>query len=159
MNLIEELEEFVKKTTDGREVKRALAVKMQLKGKSYRDIQELLQVSQSFISKWKNRVIFEGVESLRVQYKGGKGLLSTPEKEKVVNWLRGQKRWDLEKLQRYLEREYRVIFNSPQSYYNLFKETQISWKKMQKNNPRKEPDLVVEVQEEIKKKSRIGEKK
>jgi putative transposase len=90
MNLIEEIEEFLSQTVDGREMKRAIAVKMQLKGKSYHEIQELIGVSQSFISKWKNRAIFEGVDSLRVQYQGGKGKLAPQDKQAVIQWLTSQ---------------------------------------------------------------------
>ena len=44
-------------------------------GKSYREIKELLNVSHSFISEWKNQAIFHGVESLKLQYKGTQGYL------------------------------------------------------------------------------------
>lgn len=47
MNLVEELDEFLKTTQDGREVKRAIAVKMTVQGKSYQEIKSLLNVSQS----------------------------------------------------------------------------------------------------------------
>jgi putative transposase len=151
MNLIEEIEEFLSQTVDGREMKRAIAVKMQLKGKSYHEIQELIGVSQSFISKWKNRAIFEGVDSLRVQYQGGKGKLAPQDKQAVIQWLTSQKKWNLEKLRLYLKTEYGVIFHSLQSYYSLFKEAKITWKKTQKKNPKKNLDLVLEVREEIKK--------
>jgi transposase len=151
MNLIEEIDEFLKVAVDGREMKRAIAVKMQLQGKSYHEIQELIGVSQSFISKWKNRAIFEGVDSLKMQYQGRKGKLELQNKQAVIEWLTSQKKWELEKLRLYLENEHGVIFNSLQSYYNLFKEAKITWKKTQKRNPKKNLDLVLEVQEEIKK--------
>ncbi|WP_414623458.1 hypothetical protein [Calothrix sp. CCY 0018] len=34
------------------------------------------------------------------------------------------------------------MFESNQSYYDLFKQANISWKKTQKKNPRKDPELV-----------------
>lgn len=151
MNLIEELEKFIQETTNGKEVKRAIAVKMQLQGQSYQDIQKLLQVSQSFISKWKNRVIFEGVNSLKLKYRGRTGQLSHQQKQEVINWLREQKKCKLERLQFHLEKEYKVIFNSLQSYYNLLKEAKISWKKTQKVNPQKDRELVANIQEDLKK--------
>ncbi len=58
-----------------KEIKRALAVKMILSGKSYREVKELLNVSHSFISQWKNQALFHGVESLRLKYKGRKAYL------------------------------------------------------------------------------------
>lgn len=151
MSLIEELEKFIQETTDGKEVKRAVAVKMQLQGQSYQEIQQLLQVSQSFISKWKNRAIFVGVESLKLQYRGGTGKLTHQQKQEAITWLRTQEYCKLESLRLHLEREYSVIFNSLQSYYNLLKEAKISWKKTQKVNPQKDPELVALTQAELKK--------
>jgi putative transposase len=77
MNLIDELNDFLNKTRDAREIKRAIAVKMRLLGKSSREIEELLGVSQSFISNWKNRVLVEGVECLIVNHKGSQGYLTS----------------------------------------------------------------------------------
>jgi len=39
------------------------------------EVKELLNVSHSFISKWKNQALFHGLESLRPQYKGIQGYL------------------------------------------------------------------------------------
>ena len=89
MNLVEELDDFLKKTKDGREVKRILAAKLAIQGKCHKEIENLLKVSSSFISKWKNAAIFQGVERLKMQYKGGKSYLRKIEKQKVIEWLRG----------------------------------------------------------------------
>jgi len=35
-----------------------------------------------------------------------------------------------------------VVFNSKQSYYTLFEQAGIRWKKTQKRNPKAEPKLV-----------------
>ena len=40
---------------------------MILLGKSYHEVKELLNVSHSFISEWKNQALFHGVEGLRLQ--------------------------------------------------------------------------------------------
>jgi transposase len=121
MNIIDELNNFVNQTTEVKEIKRALAAQMVLQGISYHKIQELLNVSHQFISKWKNRVIFEGVESLKLQFKGTKSELKPQEKEQVINWLREQEYLRLSDLKIYLEREYNIIYKSNQSYYNLLK--------------------------------------
>jgi putative transposase len=55
MNIINELDVFVQTRKESRELKRALAVKMILTGQSYREIQQTLQVSRSFIGEWKNQ--------------------------------------------------------------------------------------------------------
>lgn len=90
MNLIEELNNFLTQTKDAREVKRALAVKLSLQKKSYQEVKEILQVSQGFISKWKKRAIFEGVKSLKIQYKGRRSYLSPLETKAVIQWLKTQ---------------------------------------------------------------------
>jgi putative transposase len=152
MNLVEKLDDFLKKTKDGREVKRILAAKLAIQGKCHKEIENLLKVSSSFISKWKNAAIFQGVERLKMQYKGGKSYLSKIEKQKVIEWLRGLDYCRLGDLQGYLEKEYKIVFSSNQSYYALFKEAKISWKKSQKKNPSKDEELVKEKKKEIKKK-------
>lgn len=127
MNLIEEIEEFLKQTANSREMKRALAVKMQLTGKSYRDIQAILNVSQGFISKWRNKVIFEGVNSLKITPQRRNNKLTYINRQEVVQWLRTQGEWDLKKLKNHLETKYQVVFHSPQSYHGLFKEAKIKF--------------------------------
>jgi len=48
----------------------------------------------------------------------------------------------LSDLQNYLQEQYDVFFESNQSYYCLFKESQVSWKKTQKKNSAKSNELV-----------------
>lgn len=152
MNLIDELNDFINKTKDAREIKRAMAVKMKLSGKSSREIEELLQVSQSFISNWKNRVIVEGVECLTVNYQGSKGYLTPEQKQKTIDWLQQKETVKLSELQKYLREEYNITFESEQSYYSLLKEAKISWKKTQKYNPKKDDELIEAKKKEIKEK-------
>ena len=47
---MEELIEFIQSNPDSRELKRALAVQMVLKGYLYRQIAEILNISDSFIA-------------------------------------------------------------------------------------------------------------
>lgn len=152
MNLIDELNNFINKTKDAREIKRAMAVKMKLSGKSSREIEELLQVSQSFVSCWKNRVIVEGVECLTVNYQGSKGYLTPEQKEKTMDWLQEKETVKLSELQKYLREEYNIRFESEQSYYSLLKEAKMSWKKTQKYNPKKDEELIEAKKKEIKEK-------
>ena len=105
---------------------------MILSGKSYHEVKELLKVSQSFISQWKNQALFHGVESLRLQYQGRKGYLDPVEKEKIIEWLRAKDYLRLSDLQNYLQKQYDVVFESNPSYYSLLKEAEINWKKLKK---------------------------
>ncbi len=115
---------------------------MILSGKSHHEVKELLNVSHSLESEWKNQALFHGVESLRLQYKGTQGYLKAEEKEQIIEWVRAQNHLRLSDLQKYLKKQYDVVFESNQSYYNLLKEAGITWKKTQKNNPAKNDELV-----------------
>ncbi len=62
---MEELVEFIQSNPDSRELKRALAVQMVLKGYLSRQIAEILSVSDIFISKWWLVSELEGVIGLQ----------------------------------------------------------------------------------------------
>ena len=114
MTIIDELDDFIKNAQNAKEVKRALAVKMILTGTSYKRIENLLQISHSFISKWKNQALFHGVDSLKLQYKGSKSYLKPSSRAVVIEWLGEQDYLRLGDLKRYLEREHKVVYaNSP----------------------------------------------
>ena len=83
-----------------------------------------------------------GLEGLRLKYRGSKGYLSNLQKQKIIYWLQQKDYWQLSELPTQIEVEYGVVFASLQSYYSLFAEAGISWKKTQKSNPRKNPELV-----------------
>ena len=153
------LEEFIKSNPDARELKRALAVKFVKVGKSYREIMELLNVSLGFISKWRHIYEEEGTTGLRLRYKGRRSYLSQEETEAVVAWLKKGDYWTLEQLRNHLHEEYKVVYKSPRSYYDLFKLAGISWKKTQKRNPKKDPGQVKDKEVEIKKNSLPGQKR
>lgn len=53
--VIQELAAYIQSNPDPRELKRALAVQMAQHDYPYIEIQTVLQVSVSFISKWTNR--------------------------------------------------------------------------------------------------------
>ena len=132
-----ELDEFIKTNPDVREFKRALAVKLALKGWKYEAIAKLLVLSKSFISKWKNLFDLPGIEGLKLGYKGSKTHLTKEQKEEAIEWLQKQEYWDLSELECYLIEKFDVVFRAAASYYNLLKEAKISWQKAQASNPRK----------------------
>lgn len=138
MTIIDELDDFITHSENAKEVKRAVAVKMILTGTPSQVIENFLQVSHSFISKWKNKALFHGVDSLKLQYKGSKSYLKPSDKARVIEWLRQQDYLRLGDLKRYLDQEYEVVYASDESYYALFKKAGISWKKTQKKNPAKD---------------------
>ncbi|WP_017327147.1 IS630 family transposase [Synechococcus sp. PCC 7336] len=146
---LRELEEFIESNPDPRELKRALAVRILIEGLSRTQIQIVLGVSIPFISKWKVNFALGGVEALRLGYRGSVGYLNPEEREEIIEWLKNQKSWNLLELENYIEDNYNVFFKSKQSYYDLFKEAGISWKKSQKKNPKRDDELVKNKHKEI----------
>lgn len=138
---MEELQAFIQSNPDPRELKRALAVKLALQDYSYFQIRDLLNVSLGFITKWKQAFIRQGVEGLKLGYKGAKSYLDADQKQKVLEWLQTKNCWDLEELESHLEQVYGVVFKSKQSYYALFKEAGISRRKTQKTHVKHPPTV------------------
>ena len=74
-NSITLLEDLIKDHPSGKELKRALAVKLALENYSYRDIQKILEVSLGLITKWKHYFEAEGVKGLQSHHRGSQGYL------------------------------------------------------------------------------------
>ncbi|MGE0086372.1 MAG: transposase [Desulfococcaceae bacterium] len=135
----------------GREIRRSLAVKMSLKGFETKDICELLNVSDSFVSKW--NIIYEnrGADALLLGYRGSESFLTDIEREEIISYLQSKTDFSIEELRDYIEKKYGVIYKSKQSYYELFDSAKLSWHKSQKTNPKKNCGKVLLKREEIKK--------
>lgn len=140
--MLEDLNKFIQSNPDARELKRAVAVQMYLKGFKHREIMESLGVSSGFISKWTERYKHSGVAGLKLGYLGSVGYLKPEQRAGVIAWLKGKNYWNLAELQAHVEQEYDLVFSSKQSYYTLFEQAEISWKKTQKRNPKADPELV-----------------
>ena len=123
------LEEFIDNNPDPRELKRALAVKMRGSGYTHRKIPEILNVVSSFISKWEQRYIEQGVEGLKLGYSGRESYLSSQERKEVIQWLKQKGEWNKDELIEHLQKQYQVSYSSLQSYYELFSDAGISWHK------------------------------
>ncbi len=139
---MDELTEFIKSNPDPRELKRALAVQMVMQDYTYYEIGDVLGVSLGFISKWRQLYEQQGVAGLYLRHQGSRGYLSSEQRQGVVKWLQQKNYWNLSELQQYVEAQYDVVFESKQSYYSLFAEAGISWKKSQKCNPKADPEAV-----------------
>lgn len=150
------LEAFIQSNPDSRELKRALAVKMEQTDYAHQQIADVLGVSVGFVSKWKQIFSAEGVESLRLGYPGFKPYLDEAQKQQVLDWLTDQDHYAVSELTAYLRETFGVSFKSRQSYYDLLAEAKISWKKSQPKNPKADPEQVAEKREEVKKTSHPG---
>ena len=138
----DDIDAFLAEKRDSREFKRALAVKMALKGYLYAVICDILDVQPSFVSDWKKAYLEHGVAGLVLKHTGSASFLSAEERQSVIAWINAQDEWTVEKLKTYIEATYQVVFQSRQSYYDLFAEAKITWKKAQRTQPNKDPDAV-----------------
>lgn len=139
---IDELEAFLAEQRDAREYRRALAVKMVLKGYAYDVICDILSVSPGFVSQAKQAYEAHGAAGLVLKYKGSQSFLSSDERQSILKWLQEQQEWSVDRLKSYIEDTYSVVFQSRQSYYDLFAAAKITWKKAQRANPRHDPTQV-----------------
>jgi transposase len=151
---MEDLQTFIHTTRDSRELKRALAVKNTLEGRSWQTVAQDLGVCRSFIGKWRKQYEHHGVEGLRMHYAPWKGYLDPEQQETLVAWLQGQEHWNVKELAQEIDRRYGIVYKSKQSYYALLNRAKVSWKKTQKQNPFSDPARVETTRTEIQKKPR-----
>ena len=126
-----------------RECSRAFAVKLDLLGYESAYIEELLNVSASFIRKWRVRYRKYGIDSVYEQYQGSQGYLSLTEHAEVIAFLMTKDYYGFDELCTYVDEHYGVVYRSKQSYYDLFHEAHISWKKTENFNPKHDQDKVL----------------
>ncbi len=149
---METLDDLINDATDSRETKRALAVKMLQTGLSPQSIATLLNVSEQYISKWKNRFEKEGAVGLHLAYRGKPPYLNTHQHQQVVEWIETHSTITIEGLRDYVEKQYGVIYESKQSYYDLLTKGGMSYHQTTATNPKYDEDKVMQKREQVKKK-------
>ena len=149
-----ELNTFIRTARDSRELKRALAVKNTLAGRPWKKVAEELGVCESFLGKWRQIYARQGVNGLKLGHKGSSGYLTPEAKADVKQFLQKPEHRNMLSLRAYIAHHCGVEYKSLQSYYTLLHEAGQSWKKSQKRNPRADPEKVMKVRGNIKKKRR-----
>jgi transposase len=147
-----DLTAFLAENRDSREYRRALAVKLALQGYLYQAISAMLDVTPGFVSQSKKAYETQGTAGLSLKYQGSQPYLSASERQAVIDWLKTQNEWSVERLHTHIETTYGVIFQSRQSYYQLLDDAQITYKKAQHTNPQRNLERVAAK----KKKSKIS---
>ena len=109
---------------------------------TYVEIQDVMQVSIGFISKYKQLFNEQGIAGLTLKHQGSTGYLNANARLAVIDWLHHKNYWNLLELEQHVLDTYNVTFASKQSYYDLFKEAGISWNSTQKRNPKLDLELV-----------------
>jgi transposase len=148
---VAELDEIINESRDARKVKRALCVKMALGALPVAQICEWLNVSAPFVSKWRGLYEAQGAAALAVGYSGSQGYLSEAQKGEVINWIQAQPVVTVVAVRDYLQEQHEVVYQSPQSYYELLHAAGLSYHKSEKVNPQRDETLVQERRQAIKK--------
>ena len=84
-----------------------------------------------------------------VGYQGAKGKLTSEQRIEIIEWLKNKDYWHLDELMNHLEDKYDVLYKSKQSYYDLFEQGRVSWKRSKKVNPKFDEDQVKKKRTEI----------
>jgi transposase len=148
---MDSLVQMIEDTTDVRELKRGLSVKLGEGGMATAAIGELLQVTARYVRKWRGRYEREGVEALRVGYRGSERYLSVEQRRELEEWLGAQETVTLEEVRDEIEARYGIVYQSKQSYYELLEASGLSYHRTEKGNPKRNEAQVLERREEIKK--------
>ena len=141
---------FLDTTTDAREYKRAMAVKLLLLAFEPCDIAHILNVTESFVSKWKKQCFEHGVDALTIKYHGYQGYLTSEQRQSITAWMKAQKIQNIDDLIDFIRTTYRIEFKSRQSYYDLFTAAGITWKRAQSQHPDKDLDRIATKKKRLK---------
>ena len=148
---MDELTQFIEETRDVRELKRAVSVKLREGGMATEAVSAVLHVPPRTVRAWSQRYEREGVEGLRVQYRGSESYLSVEQRQEIEDWLGAQETITVEEVRDEIEARYGVVYQSKQSYYDLMEASGLSYHRTEKGNPQRNEAQVLERREEIKK--------
>ena len=148
---MDRLAQLIEETTDVRELKRAVSVKLGERGMATEAVGEVLQVTPRAVRKWRRRYERGGVEGLQVRNRGSEGYLSVEQRQEIEDWLGAQETITLEEVRDEIEARYGIVYQSKQSYYDLLDASGLSYHRTEKGTPKRNEAQVLERREEIKK--------
>jgi putative transposase len=148
---MDELTQFIEETSDVRELKRAVSVKLREGGMSTEAVGEVLNVPPRTVRAWSQQYERDGVEGLRVKYRGSESYLRVEQRREIEDWLGAQETITVEEVRDELEARYGIVYQSKQSYYDLMEASGLSYHRTEKGNPKRNEAQVRERREESKK--------
>jgi putative transposase len=148
---MDKLTQLIEETSDVRELKRALCVKLREGGMPTEAVSEVLHVTPRTVRAWRQRYEREGVEGLRLKYRGSESYLRVGQQQEIEEWLGAQETITVEEVRDELEARFGVVYQSKQSYYDLLDASGLSYHRTEKGNPNRNEARVLERREEIKK--------
>lgn len=156
---MDKLAKLIEETRDVRELKRALCVKLREGGMATAAVGELLHLPPRTVRAWYQRYEREGVEGLRLHYRGSESYLSVEQRQAIEDWLGTQETITVEEVRNEIEARYGISYQSKQSYYDLLEASGLSYHRTEKGNPKRNEAQVLERREEIKKNWHRGGKR
>lgn len=156
---MDRLAQLIEETTDVRELKRAVSVKLGEAGMATEAIGAVLQVTPRAVRKWRRRYEREGVEGVAVRNRGSEGYLSSEQRQEIEEWLGAQETITVEEVRDEIEARYGIVYQSKQSYYDFLDMSGLSYHRTEKGNPKRNEAQVLERREEIKKNWHRGGKR
>ena len=121
MHSIKLLENFIKKHPSGKELKRALAVKLSWENHPYRDIQKILEVSLGLIRKWKRYFHTDGWEGCSPMIEEVEVIWRRSADCEIVSGMFTQECLNLKELEVHIAKFYKVVFSLPTKWLRFTK--------------------------------------
>jgi len=78
------LTKFIHSNPEARELKRAMAVKMALQGEPYSNITKISGMHKSCITTWKQRFEAQGLDGIKLGYKGASSYLTPEQRVEII---------------------------------------------------------------------------
>ncbi len=136
------MQNFISPTKNIPEWNISQAVKLRLKGFSYRQIEKRLYFSTSFIAPTHRKYLAGGVVALKLKYPGLKSYLTKEQLSASIQWLSPPENRNISELKIYLLSNYHVIFTSRESYYRILKVGLLNWQKAIVEQASKQPEII-----------------
>lgn len=139
---------------------RAHAVLLRSQGKKIHEIANILFRSQTFVKESIKSYQQEGIIKLQKHNKGGNSKkLSQEQKDNLkqllekepLNYGFNQSFWSIDLLKIFVKKQFGLIYQSNQSYYDLFRYCGFSFKKPQTKDARQDPVKVEQFKDALKK--------
>ncbi len=107
--MMKDLDNFL---AECRECTRAITVKLDVQDYASSCIEDLLNVSASFIRTWRIQYRTYGIDSVYLQHQGSRGYLSSAERAEVIAFLMTKDSYSIEELCEYVDEQ--LSFAPPQ---------------------------------------------
>lgn len=159
---INKLKTFLKTTKRSKERERARAVLKLIEGRGRKDVADFFDIHIKTLDEWQRAFKKQGISGLRIRSTSNNYKLTLMQKEEIKSILNSKnpeqlklkgKFWTVDNLKQYVREQYKVIYQSADSYRRLFKFCGFSYHKPNKINKRQNPHIRKRFEDVLKKSS------